>query len=206
MTKPNLTCPTCKYEAETPRGWRYHMGASHGGYTREQLQTAGIEESAHDRIKFMSGFRSSEEVAAAAPATEGEAAATNAQGRASVPRTRQPRLSKEEQEKAQQLAEFERLKPVLINKWKRRLRMVYGVWARMADDPKIKLTDSEADEGSEMHVELMQAFGWIHAGKIEAIADLVMWHGGMILSRSQLGEQLLAQFHGEPTPETEQVQ
>jgi hypothetical protein len=204
---PNLICPGCGYENQTERGWRVHMSRSHGGYSKEDLEKAGIEQSAHDRIKFMSGFRSLEEVQAAAPATEGEGQAASGQPAARGGRiARTPRLSKEEQEKAAELAEFERLKPVLLKKWQRRLRMVYGVWARLAEDPKIKLSDDEAEEGSEMHVELMQAFGWIHAGKIEAVVDLLMWHGGMVLSRSALGEQLLAQFQGEPTPETEQVQ
>lgn len=195
----------CDFETESEQGWKSHRSKSHKeGYSKADLQAAGIEESAHDRIKFMSGFRSLEEVQAAAPATEGEAGASQQTGKTgSVKRFR---LSQEEKDKAAQAAEFERLKPVLLKKWNRRLRMIYGVWARLAEDPKIKLTDDEADEGSEMHVELMQAFGWIHAGKIEAVVDLLMWHGGAILARSELGSQLLAQFQQPSKEQPEQVQ
>jgi len=180
------------------------MSRTHGGYDREQLKTAGIEESTHDRIKFMSGFQSLEDVQAAAPATEGESGSASPPVRA---RTRSPRLSKEEQEKIQAQAEFERLKPIILSKWRRRLRMFYGVWAKLADDPKINLSDGDVDEGSEMHYELMVAMGWVGVSKIEAWIDLAMWHGAMVLSRSELGTQLLAQFR-QPNPDenAEQVQ
>ena len=181
------------------------MSKSHGGYNREQLKGAGLEESSHDRIKFMSGYKSLEEVRAAAPETEGEGQASQVgTPRTGMQRTRVPRLSKEEQQKAAEEEEFNRLRPMLVRKWNRRLRIPYSLWARLANDPKIALTEKEAEEGAELHVELMQAFGWIHAGKIEAIADLVLWHGATALGRSDLGAQLLAQF--QPPAENEQVQ
>lgn len=189
-------CPLCPWESETERGWRTHMSRTHTGYNREQLQAAGIEENVGDRLKFMSGFKSMEDVRAAAPDTEGADA-----GRAGAgPIAKRPRLSKDEQEKLAMQAEFDRLRPLLVKKWARRLRTPYSLWARLANDPKISLTDEEAEEGAEMHVELMQAMGWMHAGKIEAWADLFMWHGATILGRSDLGAQLLASFTA-PQPE-----
>jgi hypothetical protein len=202
-----LKCPHCGDTARigTDKGWRRHMSSQHGGYTKEQLQTAGIEENAGDRIRYLSaGFQSLTEVRNAAPESEGEASATAQRGSGPVS-ARRPRLSKEEQQKASEQAEFDRLKPVLLAKWRRRLRIVYGTWARLAEDEKIRLTDDEADEGSEMHVELMQAFGWIRAGKIEAVVDLCMWHGAMILSRSDAGQALLNSFKGQQ-PENDTVQ
>lgn len=184
------------FETDKQSGWRKMMGTRHGGYTREQLQTSGLEENAGDRIRYLSGFRSLEEVRAAAPETEGEGTNPSGQGSRSTQRVaRTPRLSKEEQEKLAQQAEFDRLRPMLVKKWERRLRMLYGTWSRIAGDPKIALEDREASEGAEQHVELMMAFGWIHAGKIEAIADVCMWHGAAILSRSDLGQQLINSFN-----------
>lgn len=201
MTDTKLfKCPVdgC-FETESEKGWRMQMGTRHGGYTKQQRETAGLEENAGDRIRYLSGFRSLEEVRAAAPETEGEGNAGTPAGRAgSVQRQRVPRLSKEEQEKAAQQAEFDRLRPMLVKKWERRLRMLYGTWARIANDPKIALDDRESNEGAEMHVEMMMAFGWIHAGKIEAVADLLMWHGACILSRSDLGQQLMGAFQPQP--------
>ena len=102
--KVDLICPTCGYENQTERGWRVHMSRSHGGYKKEDLERAGIEQSAHDRIKFMSGFQSMDEVRASAPETEGEGGA-GASGPKNQPRTRTPRLSKEDQEKLAQQAD-----------------------------------------------------------------------------------------------------
>lgn len=196
-------CPHCAFKTEKETGWRQHLSKSHQGYTREELQTAGLEENAGDRIRYLSGFRNLEEVRAAAPETEGAS-----EQRATHRQQRQPRLSKEEQEKLAQQAEFERLRPMLVKKWERRLRMLYGTWARLAGDPKIALEGQEATEGAEQHVELMMAFGWIHAGKIEAIADVCMWHGAAILSRSELGQSLINSFKAGPEgePEAERIQ
>ena len=204
-----LKCPHCAFSTEKDTGWRQHMSKSHTGYTREELQAAGLEENAGDRIRYLSGFRSLEEVRAAAPDQEGEAG-TSGQSPSSRTRNvaRVPRLSKEEQEKAQQQAEFERLRPMLVKKWERRLKMLYGTWARLAGDKSIALEGAEANEGAEQHVELMIAFGWVHAGKIEAIADVCMWHGAAILSRSELGQQLINSFKlpEDDGPEQERVQ
>lgn len=186
------------FQTESEQGWRTTMSRRHGGYHANELQQAGLTENAGDRIRYLSGFRSLEEVRAAAPETEGEGGPGSPSGQRTTVRTRTPRLSKEEQEKLAQQAEFERLRPMLVKKWERRLRMLYGTWARIAGDPKIALEDREANEGAEQHVELMMAFGWIHAGKIEAIADVCMWHGAAILSRSDLGQQLMNSFSPQP--------
>lgn len=170
------------------------MGGQHGGYTRDDLSRAGIEENAGDRIRMMSGYKNMEEVRAAAPETEGEGVTPGASGQRGGPAIRRPRLSKSEQEKQAAQEEFDRLRPLLVKKWERRLRIPYSLWARLAADPKVALSDKEATEGAELHVELMQAFGWIHAGKIEAIADLVLWHGATVLGRSELGLHLLEQL------------
>jgi hypothetical protein len=186
-----FACPHCSFVTDKPPGWRKHMSGSHKGYSREELQKAGLEENAGDRIRYLSGFKNMAEVGAAAPESEGQT--TQPPTTRIGPRT--PRLSKEEQEKAAQQAEFERLRPMLVKKWERRLRMLYGTWSRLAGDKKIALEDKEATEGAEQHVELMMAFGWMHAGKIEAIADVCMWHGAAILSRSDLGQQLMNSFN-----------
>jgi hypothetical protein len=202
MKKPDyFKCPICEFDTASSLGWKSHMSKSHRGYSREQLQKAGIEESAHDRIKFMSGFKDITEVQAVAPETEGGEATSPKDKDATTARV--PRLSKEERAKAEREAEFERLRPMLVRKWERRLRIPYSLWARLANDPKIALTDEEAEEGAELHVELMQAFGWIHAGKIEAVADLILWHGGTALGRSDLGQQLIASFKQPPEDESQ---
>ena len=175
----------------TPSGWKRHFSLRHNGFTKAEAEEAGVETAPGEVIKGMSGFRNLEEVRAAAPETEG---AANLSPGASGQRQRTPRLSKEDQDKQALQAEFDRLRPILIKKWERRLRIPYSVWSRLANDPKIQLSDNEATEGAEMHVELMQAMGWLRAGKVEAIADLILWHGATILGRSELGSQLLSQF------------
>lgn len=191
-----------KYRITTPIGWKQHMSSVHRGYTQEEAREVGVEHAPGDVIKGMSGFRSLEEVRAAAPDTEG-ASDPRGQGQGASTQVRRPRLSKDDQAKLELQNEFDRLRPMLVGKWERRLRIPYSLWARLANDPKISLTDKEATEGAEMHVELMQAMGWLRAGKVEAIADLVLWHGATILGRSDLGAQLLASISG-PQPEQEE--
>lgn len=191
-----------KYAISTASGWKSHFSRWHGGFTRDEAREAGVEAAPGDVIKSMSGFRSLEEVRAAAPDTEG-AGDPRGQGQGASTQARRPRLSKDEAAKLELQNEFDRLRPMLVGKWERRLRIPYSLWARLANDPKISLTDKEATEGAEMHVELMQAMGWLRAGKVEAIADLVLWHGATILGRSDLGAQLLASMSG-PQPETEE--
>lgn len=187
-----MKCPSCTFETESEQGFKQHMSKTHGGYSLDQLRGAGITPTRADTARALdSGRTSIADTVAGAPESETADEFKSKTTRGS---------SKASRAEAQQIAEFERLRPLLISKWKRRLRIPYSLWARLANDPEIALSETEATEGAEMHVELMQAMGWLRAGKIEAVADLILWHGGTILGRSELGKQLIQGFNAPPQP------
>lgn len=172
------------------------MTRRHGGYTVEDLRSNGITPNNRDIARSLdSGHTGIDSVIAGAPDLESDA---EPEGKK---RTRQPKQTTEEKQKASDLEEFQRLRPQLTERWKRRLRIPYSLWARLANDPQIALSERELDEGAIMHVDFCEAMGWLKAGKIEAIIDLSLWHGATALSRSDLGKQLLRSFSGD----TEQV-
>lgn len=192
----SFTCGKCGIELDTEGGLKRHHTRIHGPYTAQDLRSSGIEPSSRDIARSLdSGNTSIDSVIANAPETEDEAKSKNA------PSSR--RNNKEAKERAGDIAEFQRLRPQLVERWKRRLRIPYSLWARLADDPQIALSEKEVTEGAEMHVDFCEAMGWLKAGKVEAIIDLTLWHGGTILGRSEVGKQLLSQLQHTEEPPTE---
>jgi len=184
-----FTCTKCGKVCVSENGLKKHYTMSHGGYSQEELFEYGITPSRRDIARNLdAGHSSIDDAVNAAPDTEGASRPERERG------TRTRRSSKEEREQAAESAEFERLRPQLVKRWKRRLRVPYSLWARLANDPQVALTDDEAEEGAEMHVDFCQAMGWLRAGKIEAVIDLTMWHGATILARSNLGQSLMGMF------------
>lgn len=190
----SFKCPkeNCGIELDTEGGLKRHMTRIHGPYSAQDLRDAGIAPTRNDVARTLdSGHSSIDSVVASAPDTE------------TSDKDKKPgRESKESKIKAAEIAEFDRLRPQLIKRWKRRLRIPFSMWARLADDPEIALSEDELNEGAEMHVDFCQAMGWLRAGKIEAVMDMTFWWGATALSRSQAGKELLQNF-GNPTIQKE---
>lgn len=183
-----FTCAKCGIPMDTEGGLKRHLTTKHGGYTQQDLRDTGIEPTQRDIARSLDGGNMSiDDVIANAPENESDAK-QNKPGK---------RQNKEIKSQMQDLEDFRRLRPQLVERWKRRLRVPYSMWARLANDPEIALSDKEVTEGAEMHVDFCEAMGWLKAGKVEAIVDIIFWHGATGLSRSQLGKQLLAQFSAE---------
>jgi len=188
----------CQIDCDGPTGLKQHMSKTHGGYYIKDLKAAGIEPSNKDIARALdNGRKSIAETREGAPDVDTGEEPKGTRG------LRQKRQSATERAEAEAAAEFDRLRPLLLRKWKRRLRIPYSLWARLSGDNSIALSDDELNEGAEMHVDFVQAMGWLRAGKIEAIIDIGMWHGGTILARSDLGKNLIKSFM-EPAKEPEE--
>jgi hypothetical protein len=193
-------CKRCNIELDTEGGFKRHMTRIHGKYSQEDLRDAGIEPTQRDIARTLdSGNTSINDVIAGAPELESDAGSST---RGQNVRTGTRGSTREDKQRASDLTEFDSLRPQMVKRWKRRLKVPYSLWARLANDPSIALTEDELTEGAEMHIDLFRALGWLKAGKIEAIADTLMWHGATALSRSDLGQQLLNSFRA---PEDEDV-
>lgn len=185
-----MKCPKCEFQSDSEIGIKRHLTTDHGGYYIQDLKDAGIEPTNRDIARALdNGRKSISETREGAPDNE---TAEETSGSRRGPR--QKRQSATERAEAEQAAEFDRLRPLLIRKWKRRLRIPYSLWARLSGDSSVALSDDELNEGAEMHVDFVQAMGWLRAGKIEAVIDITMWHGGTILARSDLGKNLIRSF------------
>lgn len=181
-----FNCPRCDIPFDLESGLKRHMTRKHGGYTQEEMTTAGVEPSGKDIARSLDGHESIASVVEEAPETEGAQKKDKAKAR------------REEKQLEKDREDFLRARPQMVARWKRRLRVPYSLWARLADDPGIKLSEEELQEGAELHVDFCEAMGWFKAGKIEAIVDLSMWHGATALSRSELGRNLMRQFSDPP--------
>lgn len=76
-------------------------------------------------------------------------------------------------------------------RWGRRMRMVYGVWAKIVDDPKIALSEQEATDFGQVHADFAMAWGITASNKLEATFDVLTIHGTVIASRSKWVEEIL---------------
>lgn len=76
-------------------------------------------------------------------------------------------------------------------RWGRRMRMVYGVWAKITDDPKIALSEQEATDFGQVHADFAMAWGIAASNKLEATFDVLTIHGTVIASRSKFVEEIL---------------
>ena len=195
-------CPKCEFNTDKEAGWKRHFSMAHGPYSEEDLRSVGIQPTQRDIARTLdSGHTSIDSVVDSAPESESDGGSEQPSGRARRNTSRSPRMSKEEQQDQRDRELFEQNREGMVRRWKRRLRVPYSLWARLADDPQIQLSEEEVTEGAEMHVDFCAAMGWYKAGKVEAIFDLTMWHGATILSRSQIGQQLMQSFNIEKKPE-----
>lgn len=183
-----FTCAKCGVEMATEGGLKRHHTRVHGPYSADDLRASGIETTGKDIARSIDGNQTIEDVILKSPDTESSA----------KDKTQNKREAKE---RAEEIAEFRRLRPQLVDRWKRRLRIPYSLWATLAHDPQIALTEKECQDGAELHVDFCEAMGWLKAGKIEAIIDLGLWHSATALSRSDLGKALIASFQTKPPEE-----
>jgi hypothetical protein len=86
-------------------------------------------------------------------------------------------------------------------RWGRRMRLIYSVWAKIADDPKIKLSEDEEKDFGQVHADFAMAWGIAASTKIEATADLAIIHFTVIASRSKWMTELLENLRGKDDDE-----
>jgi hypothetical protein len=180
-----LKCIVCDFTNDSEIGLKRHYTVKHGGYDDEQLRQSGVSQDNDVARTLDSGRSSIDDVRSQAP--EGESAEP-VKGTAKTSSAKSKKSGDSEERKR-----FLELRPLLVSKWKRRLRIPYGVFAKLLGDPEIALTEQDAEDGANLHVDLMDAMGWYQAGKLEAVADVCVWHGATILSRSKIGKQLFAE-------------
>lgn len=174
------TCPQCQIELDTEPGLKRHMTRKHKSYSQDDLRSAGVTTpQGKDIARSLDGHTGIDSVIADAPDSETKTS---------------EKKKRDNKEYQSALDEFRRARPLLLKRWERRLRIPYSLWAALANDPKIRLADKEAEDGAALHVDFCEAMGWFKAGKIEAIADLVLWHGATALSRSDIGQTLISKF------------
>jgi hypothetical protein len=95
------------------------------------------------------------------------------------------------------------IREIQERRWGRRMRLIYSVWAKIADDPKIKLSDDEEKDFGQIHADFAMAWGITASTKIEASADLAIIHFTVIASRSKWMTELLESLRGKEDEDDE---
>jgi hypothetical protein len=94
------------------------------------------------------------------------------------------------------------LREISKRRWIRRNRIVYSAVATILDDPKIKLSDEEAEQVSDSHADFDEAWGIQASGKIGATVDLFSMHLVLVAARSKYVEEIVKGLKGKE-PEDE---
>lgn len=177
----NFQCPHCSYAPASIQGWKSHMSRSHGGWNLKQLEESGGEPTARDRARALSGYQSLAEVKAAAPELEGTPAPTSAIA------SRKPRITREEAEKAERVRlARERIGGVICDK---AARSPYRLWAALAGDPSLKLSDEEALEMKQAYEQLAEGLG----------ADFTLWYFALLAVLAVNADCIAARIGPTPT-------
>lgn len=83
------------------------------------------------------------------------------------------------------------LREAVERRWGRRMRMIYGVWGKILDDPKMRLSDEEEKDFGQVHADFALAWGIAASNKLEATFDVLTMHGTAIAGRSKWVEEIL---------------
>lgn len=83
------------------------------------------------------------------------------------------------------------IREAIERRWGRRMRMVYSVWARITDDPKMRLSDEEEKDFGQVHADFALAWGIAASNKLEATFDVLTMHGTAIAGRSKWVAEIL---------------
>ncbi len=83
------------------------------------------------------------------------------------------------------------IREALERRWGRRMRMIYGVWGKITDDPKMYLSDKEEADFGQVHADFALAWGLAASNKIEATFDVLTMHATVVAVRSKWVEEIL---------------
>lgn len=83
----------------------------------------------------------------------------------------------------------------LERRWSRRMRLIYGVWAKILDDKTLRLTEQEEKDFGQVHADFAVAWGITASNKLEASLDVLTMHGTSIAARSKWVQEALAALH-----------
>jgi hypothetical protein len=83
------------------------------------------------------------------------------------------------------------LREAVERRWGRRMRMIYGVWGKILDDPKMRLSEEEEKDFGQVHADFALAWGIAASNKLEATFDVLTMHGTCIAGRSKWVAEIL---------------
>lgn len=83
------------------------------------------------------------------------------------------------------------LREAVERRWGRRMRMIYGVWGKILDDPKMRLSEEEEKDFGQVHADFALAWGIAASNKLEATFDVLTMHGTTIAGRSKWLEEII---------------
>ncbi len=133
-------------------------------------------------------FKQSARDRAADTVTGSKSAADLAQKAADgKPSTLQSKLALQRMQAEQEVA----LREAVERRWGRRIRMIYSVWAKVTDDPKIRLSEEEEKDFGQVHADFALAWGIAASNKLEATFDVLTIHGTVIAGRSKWVAEIL---------------
>lgn len=136
----------------------------------------------HEHFKDSAGDRTADTVTGSKSAADlGQKAAD---GKTS---TLQSRLAQQKFQADQELL----LREACERRWSRRMKWIYGVWARITDDPAMKLTEEEEKDFGQVHADFAMAWGIAASNKLEAAFDVGTMHLTVIAVRSKFVAELL---------------
>ncbi len=93
------------------------------------------------------------------------------------------------------------VREAIERRWGRRMRMIYGVWGKILDDPKMRLTETEEKDFGQVHADFALAWGLAASNKLEATFDVLTMHGTAIAGRSKWVEEILKGLKKSEEPE-----
>ena len=152
---------------------------------RHDVKHEHFKDAKRDRTAdTITGSKSAEDLAAKAE-----------QGR---PSTLQTKLTLERL-KAEQDRE---LREALERRWGRRMKMVYGMAARICDDKTMRLTEEEEKDFGQVHADFAIVWGIAASTKLEATFDVLTLHGTAIAARSKWVREALEGLKGKKDEES----
>lgn len=160
-TRP--VCPKCQKDFATEGSLKVHLSNMHGGYSVDDLKTAGITPTKRDIARNLAGNVSASEVSEQAPDTEPKI------GESSEPQ-RRTRRTKTAVDPAIEAAKDR----ILRARCERIASLPYSLLASLTGEEDIRLDATEKADITEAYVTLSKAYGW------EGTSKLILWSDVMI--------------------------
>jgi len=147
----------------------------------------------HEHFKGAKGDRTADTVTGSKSATD--LAQKAADGK---PSTLQTKMAMQRLQADQE----RELREAVERRWGRRMRMIYGVWGKILDDPKMYLSETEEKDFGQVHADFALAWGIAASNKLEATFDVLTMHGTAVAGRSKWVEEILKGLKKSEEPET----